>query len=108
MLAALLLNQGNQGTPPVKPRFGGGPFWSRYGYDEKLYDQTTTTALPATEVSDPIRPLPRIPSVAPINYKLVEKQVYESVSKDLKLLHQKRMIDDEDEEIEVLMLFMSQ
>lgn len=106
MLAALLLNQGNQ-QPPVKPRFGGGPFTSRYGYDPELYE-TTTTALPAT--ADPTPPLvagpTKAPAVAPINYRLVEIKVHESVAKDLRRL--KKIEEDDDEEMEAIILFMSQ
>lgn len=106
MLAALLLNLNQQ--PQPKPRFGGGPFTSRYGYDPELYDQTTTTALPAT--ADPAPPLvagpTKAPAVAPINYRLVEIKVHESVAKDLRRL--KKIEEDDDEEMEAIILFMSQ
>jgi hypothetical protein len=44
MLAALLCNLTPGPPPPPKPpafrpRFGGGPFWKRYGYDPRYYRQ---------------------------------------------------------------------
>lgn len=58
MLAALLLNLGGEGPPPAPPaalqRFGGGPFWSRYGYgkwyrQDRDPEETTTSARPVAE-----------------------------------------------------------
>lgn len=113
MLAALLLNLGGQ-QPQPKPRFGGGPFTSRYGYPPEYYDQGTSSALPAT--AEPLSrgepsPLPskegsRTLAVAPINYRLVEIKVHESVAKDLRRL--KKIEEDDDEEMEAIILFMSQ
>lgn len=101
MLAALLLNLGQAPAPPapvVAPaRFGGGPFWRRYGYD-KSYDEireSTTSALPEL-----VRDVPVL--VAPI--KLVSKPL---ILDELRIRNaaRKAYIEPEDDEfMQVLLL----
>jgi hypothetical protein len=77
MLAALLLNLTGEGPPPpaVAQRFGGGPFWSRYGYG-KWYrqerdedDETSTHAQPVVEPA----PEPAVQrEAAPVVYRAAD------------------------------------
>lgn len=113
MLAALLLNLGSGPPPPSPPSrqgFGGGPFWSRYGYD-RAYDairsNTSSAIEPVAEppISGPVaRPATPIPPK--INYRVLSKRVADSVAKDMRNLADQRRqeLEDENDEAEAILL----
>lgn len=118
MLAALLLNLGGQPPPqpPAKPRFGGGPFWSRYGYDsayEAIRRNRRTTSSTVYEPEDEPEPLDK-PVVRPraeppqLNYRLLESRVADAVAADMRKfrdIREQDRLDDEEAEA-ILMLFL--
>ncbi len=74
MLAALLCNL-TPGPPPpapqVRPAFGGGPFWRRYGYDWDVYGEEEDTAVIAQEARE-VLPGPKAEKAEAAIFKAVE------------------------------------
>lgn len=113
MLAALLLNLG--GTPPPQPpRFGGGPFWSRYGYDrayEAIRRSTSTDSLPALDDEELVVRRPAVQHRAEppqLNYRLLDARVSDAVAADMhkfRDIREQDRLDDEEAEA-ILMMFL--
>ena len=109
MLAALLLNLGVQPPqPPAQQNFGGGPFWSRYGYD-KSYDAIRTQTSSAIAPIEPVVVQPIQSYQRPLlNYRVINARVAETVAKEMREFSrkelQRRQQEAEDEEIETLLL----
>lgn len=116
MLAALLLNLGGQPPQPGPARFGGGPFWSRYGYD-RAYDairrSTSSDALPALDDEEPVavvgRPdIQRRAEPPQLNYRILDARVSEAVAADMRKfrdIREQDRLDDEEAEA-ILMMFL--
>lgn len=112
MLAALLLNLGSGPPPPSPPSrqgFGGGPFWSRYGYDrsyDAIREQTTSAIEPIAEPQTVVRPLAPYRTEPKINYRVLSQRVADSVAKDMRNLADQRRqeLEDENDEAEAILL----
>ena len=107
MLAALLLNLGApKSTPPVRKNFGGGPFWRRYGYD-RSYDAIRSSTSSAVEpIAEPVALVRQVTAYRsePINYRVLETRVAESVAKDMRRLREEVQEEQEDEFMTILLL----
>lgn len=128
MLAALLCNLQGDAPPPapvvVQRFFGGGPFWKRYGYDQRYYRQDDEEEI---ELSEPqaeiveeaieqavqaVRTQPD-PEPAVLDAKRLYQGVFEAVRADVRFAEEvwraelKRRIQEREEEEMIWLLMLS-